>query len=145
RSISGRPFDGSARGRALMRVRGSRREQRGSSSTGGTMSKSTKWILVGIGLLALSAMTVGVILVVALGGGRVPGNAVLVVRASGEFPDYDNRSPLAQALSGEIDTLSETTDSIDRAGADGRIRGIELIVEGLDSGWGKTQELRAAL
>ena len=84
------------------------------------MSKSTKWILVGIGLLALSAMTVGVIVVLAIGGGRVPGNAVLVVRATGELPDYDTRSPLAQALSGEIDTLYETTDAI--AGALATIR-----------------------
>ena len=42
------------------------------------MRQSAKWALLGVGLLALSAIAVGVILVLVLGGTRVPGNAVLV-------------------------------------------------------------------
>lgn len=109
------------------------------------MSKSTKWALVAVGLLALSALAVGVILVLVIGGGRIPGNAVLVVRASGKLPDHDSRSPIAQAFGGEIDTLMETIDSIERGAKDDRVRGILLLVGELEAGWGKTQELRSAI
>ena len=74
------------------------------------MRPSTKWALVGLGLLALSAIMVAVILVLVISGSRVPGNAVLVIRASGELIDHDNRSALEQVLGGEVDTLATTLD-----------------------------------
>lgn len=109
------------------------------------MRKSTKWALVGIGLLALSAVTIGVILVILISGSRVPGNAVLVVKVDGELADHDTRSPVEQAFGGEIDTLMETIESIGRAAKDRRVQGLYLKVRGLESGMAKTQELRAAL
>lgn len=109
------------------------------------MRKSAKWALLGVGLLALSAIMVGVVLVLVLGGVRVPGNGVLVVRATGDLVDIDARSPIAQVLGGEVDTLPEIVDCIERAAKDTRIRAIELKIEGLDSGLARTQELRDAL
>lgn len=109
------------------------------------MRQSAKWALVGLGLLALSAIAVAVVLVLVIAGARVPGNAVLVVKATGSLPDHDNRSPLEQVLGGEIITLPDIVDSIGRAANDPRIRGIELRVGSLETGLAKTQELRAAL
>ena len=109
------------------------------------MSRSAKWALLGVGLLALSAIMVGVVVVLVLGGARVPGKGVLVVRASGELLDLDTRTPLQQMLGGEVDTLPEVVDCIVRAASDARIKAIELRVQGLDAGLARTQELRDAL
>ena len=109
------------------------------------MRQSAKWALVGVGLLALSAIAVGVILVIVLGTARVPGNAVLVVKATGELADADTRSAIEQLLGGDVDTLAEITSSIRRAAADGRVKAIHLKVGDLQAGWAKTQELRSAL
>src|SRR5262245_1631919 len=109
------------------------------------MRTSAKWALLSVGLLALAASLVGVALVLVLGGVRVPGNGVLVVRATGELIDYDARSSLAQMLGGEVDTLPEMIDAIERAAKDNRIRALELKVQGLDAGLARTQELRDAL
>jgi protease-4 len=109
------------------------------------MSKSAKWALLGVGLLALSAIMVGVVVVLVLGGVRVPGNGVLVVRATGDLIDYDSRSPLQQMLGGEMDTLPEMVDCIERAAEDSRIKAIDLRVQGLEAGLARTQELRDAL
>jgi hypothetical protein len=99
------------------------------------MRQSAKWALVGVGLLALSAIAVGVILVIVLGTARVPGNAVLVVKATGDLADYDTRSALEQLLGGEIDTLAEITTSVHRAASDKRIRAIHLKIGDLQAGW----------
>src|SRR5262245_53681918 len=109
------------------------------------MSRSAKWALLGVGLLALSAVMVGVVVVLVLGGVRVPGKGVLTVRASGDLVDLDTRSPLQQVLGGEVDTLPEIVDCIERAAHDERIKAIELRVQGLDAGLARTQELRDAL
>src|SRR5262245_1926369 len=109
------------------------------------MQKTTRWLLVLAGLLALAALAVVIVVVFALGTERVPGNAVLTVRVAGELVDHDTRSPLEQLLTGEIDTLPEIVGSIERAAKDPRIRGLELRVGVLDLGWGRAQELRAAL
>ena len=109
------------------------------------MRTSTKWALVGIGLLALSAMAVGVILVLALSGTHVPGRAVLVVNASGDLPDHDMRSAFEQALGGEVDTLMDTVDSIERAGNDRRVQAVFLKIGDLQTGLAKVVELRQAL
>src|SRR6185369_431206 len=110
------------------------------------MSKSAKWALLGVGLLALSAIMVGVVVVLALGGGvRVPGNGVLVMRVSGDLVDIDARSPLQQMFGGETDTLPEMVDAIERAAEDTRVKAIYLRIQGLDAGFARTQELRDAL
>jgi len=109
------------------------------------MSRSAKWALLGVGLLALSAIMVGVVVVLVLGGVRVPGNGVLVVKVSGDLIDVDARSSIAQMFGGEVDTLPEIVESIERAATDPHIKAIELRVEGLDAGLARTQELRDAL
>src|SRR4029450_10110703 len=115
------------------------------------MGKSAKWALLGVWLLALSAIMVGVVVVLVLGGVRVPGNGVLVVRATGDLIDYDSRSPLQQMLGGEMDTLPEMVDCIERAAEDSRIKAIDLRGQGLGAGLGRAQglggarDLRAAL
>ena len=109
------------------------------------MRKSAKWALLGVGLLAMSVLIVGVILVLVIGGVRVPGNGVLVVRATGELIDIDSRSPLQQMIAGEVDTLPEIVDAIERAAKDPRIKAIDLRVQGLETGLARTQELREAL
>lgn len=109
------------------------------------MRQSAKWALVLLGLLALSAIMVAVVLVLVIGGARVPGNAVLVLRASGPLIDHDARSPLEQVLGGDVVTLPDLVDAIRRAAKDDRIRAIDLRVGSLESGFAKTQELRAAL
>ena len=109
------------------------------------MSKSAKWALLGVGLLALSAIMVGVVVVLVLGGVRVPGNGVLVMRVSGDLVDIDSRSPLAQMFGGETDTLPEMVDAIERAAEDTRVKAIYLRIQGLDAGLARTQELRDAL
>jgi len=109
------------------------------------MSKSAKWALLGVGLLALSATMVGILVVYALGGVRVPGNGVLVMRVSGDLVDIDARSPLQQVFGGETDTLPEMVDAIERAAEDTRVKAIYLRIQGLDAGFARTQELRDAL
>src|SRR5438093_807423 len=109
------------------------------------MRQSAKWALLGVGLLAFSALAVGVILVLVIGGVRVPGNAVLIIKASGQLVDHDTRSSIEQLLGGEIDTLTEIIDCIERGAHDPRIKAIYLRMGEIEAGWGRAQELRSAL
>lgn len=70
----------------------------------------------------------------------------LVLPVSGSFPDAPPEEPLPfPGMEDPVLTLATLRSTLQRAAADGRIKGLLLEINGLDSGWGATQELRDAI
>ena len=73
----------------------------------------------------------------------VAGNSVLVLALSGELPEaapVDIPIPFVQAQS--VPTVRDIWTSLRQAATDNRIKAVVLQPTGLDTGWGKLQELR---
>src|SRR6185312_3542020 len=73
----------------------------------------------------------------------IEGNSVLVLALSGELPEaapVDIPIPFAQAQS--VPTVRDIWTSLRQAASDNRIRAVVLQPNGLETGWGKLQELR---
>lgn len=114
------------------------------------MSKRTVWVLLaGIAAVAVGAVAVGAVALLVRGGGHAPvgwagGRIYLSLDVQGELPE---RPP--HTWSGLLDTprpsLRGLVESIDRAAADPRVKGLVLSVGSVSAGWGRVQELRDAL
>jgi len=112
------------------------------------LKKRTFWILAGgLVAVALGAAAVGVVALMFSAGssGSWGGKRYLAVHLGDQIPDQPPPD-LGPLFGGTRPTLSTLVASIDRAAADPNVSGISVRVTPLaDSGWGKVQELRAAL
>ncbi len=113
------------------------------------MSKTAKiFLLLGGIFLALVIVAVIAIIVASrsMGQPTVANNSVLVLRLSGELPDYVAEEPLARAF-GIKQQLSFTglLTQLRKAEADNRIGAILLDIDFPGIGWAKADELRDAI
>lgn len=91
--------------------------------------------IIGIALLAES-----------LGKPDVPNNSVLVLNVSGELPDYSAEDPMAKVFGMEQPaSFSSLLMQMRKAKVDSRIGAVLLNVNFPGIGWGKADELRAAI
>lgn len=112
-------------------------------------SKTTKWVLIGGGLL-LAVVIVAIIgialLATSLSKPGVPNNSVLVLNVSGELPDYVPDDPLLEAVGvGQTQSFTSLLTQLRKAKADNRIGGVLLNINFPGIGWGKAEELRNAV
>src|SRR5438094_209719 len=73
------------------------------------------------------------------GHGSSPGSELLAHAVA------EPRSSIEQVLGGEIDTLAEIIDCVERGAHDARIKAVYLKMGDIDAGWARAQELRSAL
>lgn len=113
------------------------------------ISKTGKTILIiGGVLLALFLVAIIGIVIIAesLGKPSVPENSVLVLKVSGELPDYSPDDPAAQLLGIEQQqSFSSLLTQLRKAKADKRIGAVLLDIDFSGLGWGKADEFRAAV
>ncbi len=113
------------------------------------MSKTGKTILIvgGILLVLFLVAVIGLLLVAeSIGRPSVPENSVLILKVSGDLPDYSAEDPAAE-LFGIVQpqSLSNLITQLRKAKADKRIGAVLLDVEFTGAGWGKAEELRGAI
>lgn len=112
------------------------------------MKKRTFWILAaGLVAVAIGAAAVGVVALMFSSGssGSWTGRRYLSLHLGDAIPDQPPPD-LGPLFGASRPTLSTLVASIDRAAADPDVSGLSVRVTPLlDSGWGKVQELRAAL
>lgn len=113
------------------------------------MSNTKKAILI-IGGLLLVAVLVGIIgfalIFESMGRPTVERNSVLVLKVSGELPDYAPEDRTAKLLGiNQPQSFSSLLTQIRKAKVDNRIGGIVLDINFPGIGWGKADELRDAI
>jgi protease IV len=111
---------------------------------------SSMWkFLLGIAVGIVVAFVGALIIVFAMGRlvstkqVSVEGNSVLVLALSGELPEappVDIPIPFVQAQS--VPTVRDIWTSLRQAATDNRIKAVVIQPNGLETGWGKLQELR---
>lgn len=95
-------------------------------------------LIVGIIAIALLAES--------LGRPSVQDNSVLVLKVSGDLPDYVAEEPLAKAFGiQQKQSFSSLLTQLRKAKADNRIGGVLLDIDFPSIGWGKADELRDAI
>jgi protease-4 len=114
-----------------------------------SMSRTGKIVLV------VSAIVVGIVLVLAIGLalvfaslGNEPtirDNSVLVLKISGPLPDFVPEDPMRRLLGGNDQSLTALLTQIRKAKVDKRIGAILLDVDMTEAGWGKADEIRDAI
>ncbi len=112
------------------------------------MKKRTAWILVAaVAAVAIGAAAVGTLALLLRGGaGGLASNNYLFVRLEGEIPEQPPLSDLEAILERRPPSLRTLLDSLDRSASDPKVSGLVVRVSVLpNSGWGKVQELRAAI
>ncbi len=113
------------------------------------MSKTAKVILV-LGAIFLVVVLVSVIglalLAESLGKPSVPDNSVLVLKVTGSLPDHAPEDPMAEYLGiSQPQSFSSLLTQLRKAKADKRLGGVLLDIKFPQIGWGKADELRAAI
>ncbi len=113
------------------------------------MSNTKKAFLI-IGGLLLVAVLVGIIgfalIFESMGRPTVARNSVLVLKVSGDLPDYAPEDPTAKLLGiNQPQSFSSLLTQIRKAKVDNRIGGIVLDINFPGIGWGKADELRDAV
>lgn len=107
-------------------------------------------------VLAITGIVLGVILIgfvavailVSAIRGEQPSireNSVLTLRVSGPLPDYVPDNPLNRIFATPPQSLSSLLTQFRKAKTDKRIRAIILDIDASETGWGKAEELRAAI
>ncbi len=113
------------------------------------MSNTRKVILIisGLSLLAIVIAVIAFALVFeSMGRPSVPNNSVLVLKVSGDLPDYAPEDPTARLLGiQQPQSFSSLLTQIRKAKVDNRIGGILLDINFPGIGWGKADELRDAI
>src|SRR5256885_194578 len=115
-------------------------------ATSGT--RRTVWIILGIfGALILVAIIGIAVLWAALRRGEptIHDNSVLTLRVAGELPDYSPDDPLKRWFGGPDQSLTGLVMQFKKAKVDKRIKAILLDVNMSGVGWGKAEEIRAAI
>ncbi|MGI9036361.1 MAG: signal peptide peptidase SppA [Pyrinomonadaceae bacterium] len=113
------------------------------------MSKTRKIVLivVGIILVVMVAAIIGIALLInSANRPDVPDNSVLVLKVSGSMPDYAPEDPVAKIFGIEpTESFSSLLTQLRKAKVDKRIGAVLLDVDLPQMGWGKADELRAAI
>ncbi len=113
------------------------------------MSKTAKTLLIigGILFAFLLVSIIGIaVMVETMGKPSVEENSVLILKVSGDLPDHSPKDPFADALGmGTPQSFTNLLTQIRKAKVDARIGAILLDVEMTGIGWGKADELRAAI
>ncbi|HEX8246725.1 MAG TPA: signal peptide peptidase SppA [Pyrinomonadaceae bacterium] len=113
------------------------------------MSKTGKILLITGGVLVVFFLIaiIGIALLAeSLGKPDVPNNSVLVLNVAGELPDYSAEDPMAKVFGMESpQSFSSLMTQMRKAKVDSRIGAVLLNVNFPGIGWGKADELRAAI
>ncbi len=113
------------------------------------MSKTAKTLLIIGGILfalVLVAIIGIAIMLESLGKPSVEENSVLVLKISGDFPDYAPKDPLAQVFGiSQPQSFTNLLTQLRKAKVDSKIGAVLLDVEMSGLGWGKADELREAI
>lgn len=104
-------------------------------------------IVAGVLLGVFLVFIIGLVLVFeSVGKPSVPENSVLVLKVAGELPDYAAEDPTAELVGiGQPQSLSTLMTQLRKAKVDKRIAAVLMDVEMSGLGWGKADELRAAM
>lgn len=113
------------------------------------LSRTSKVILI-VGGVLLVGLIVGFIalavIVERMGRPSVPENSVLVLKISGDLPDYVPEDPLAKAFGIQPKpSFTSLLTQLRKAKIDNRIGGVFLDIDFPGIGWGKADELRDAI
>ena len=113
------------------------------------MSKTAKVILIvgGIFFALFLVAVIGIALALsAAGTPDVEENSVLVLKVAGDLPDYNPPDPMAKAFGIEqSESFSSILTQLRKAKADTRVGAVLLDINFPGIGWGKADELRAAI
>lgn len=115
-------------------------------ATSGT--RKTVYIIAGIlGVLLLVGILGIALLWIALRQGEptIRDNSVLALRVSGALPDYSPDDPFKRFFGGPDQSLTGLVMQFKKAKVDRRIKAILLDINMSGIGWGKAEELRAAI
>ena len=113
------------------------------------MKRRTKWVLAGgIAAVAVGAAAVGGLALLLRGsgsGGAVfGGSTYLDLHLEGEIPEAPS-TDFSSLFERRPTSLRTFVESLDRAATDPAVKAVVLRVSFLGTGWGKVQELRAAI
>lgn len=113
------------------------------------MSKTGK-VLLTIGGIMFAFILVAIIVIAlvaeSLGKPDVPENSVLVLRVSGELPDYAPEDPMARLVGiHQPQSFTSLLTQLRKAKVDTRISAVFLDIDFPGIGWGKAEELRDAI
>ena len=113
------------------------------------MSKTVKTLLI-VGGIIFALVLVSIIgiavMVETMGKPSVETNSVLVLKVGGELPDYSPKDPTAELFGiSQPQSFTNLLTELRKAKVDERIGAILLDVEFVGIGWGKADELRAAI
>jgi protease-4 len=115
------------------------------------VKKRTAWILAaGVVAVALGAAFMGALALVLRGSGGGPslpswgGDSYLSLSLDGDVAEQP-AAELDTFFSSATPTLRGLVESLERAGADPKMKGVVVRVGSLGGGWGKVQELRDAI
>lgn len=113
------------------------------------MSKTGKVLLIGGGVLVAITLVAAIALVLLVKSANrpnVPDNSVLVLRVSGELPDYAPDDPTARLFGiTQPQSFTSLMTQLRKAKIDNRIGGVMLEISFPQMGWGKAEELREAI
>lgn len=114
------------------------------------MSGTRKALLIigGIVLVLVLAAVIGLAILISFlnGGANIANNSVLVLKVSGDLPDYAPDDPTARFFGGAPqNSFATLLTQLRKAKADKRISAVLLDIEALGIGWGKADELREAI
>ena len=103
---------------------------------GGIFLSLVLLVIIGIAIIAASLS----------GGPSIENNSVLVIKLSGDLPDYVPEDPMARVFGMEAKTsFASILTNLRKAKVDKRIGGVLLDVDMPAIGWGKSDELREAI
>lgn len=113
------------------------------------MSKTAKVLLI-VGGIVFALVLVSIIgiavMIESFGQPSVEENSVLVLKVSGELPDYAPKDPMAQVFGiSQPQSFTNLLTQLRKAKVDTRIGAVLLDVEMTGIGWGKADELRGAI
>lgn len=113
------------------------------------MSKTIKTVLIvgGIVLAIFLVSIIGlVVMVETLGKPAVQENSVLVLKVAGQLPDYAPKDPMAKVFGiSQPNSFTNLLTQLRKAKVDSRVGAVLLDIEFTGIGWGKADELRAAI
>jgi len=113
------------------------------------MSRTAKTLLI-IGAAVFAVVLVAIIgialIAESLSKPDIRDNSVLVLKVSGEMPDYSAQDPMAKVFGiAQSQSFSSLLTQLRKAKVDSRVSAILLDIDFPSIGWGKSDELRAAV
>ncbi|MEJ7860340.1 MAG: signal peptide peptidase SppA [Pyrinomonadaceae bacterium] len=113
------------------------------------MSKTAKTLLIIGGVLCAVVLVaiIGIALLIeSMGKSTIADNSVLVLNISGSLPDYAAEDPTAKIFGiNQAQSLSSLLTQLKKAKVDARVGAVLLDIDYPAIGWGKAEELRAAI